>query len=444
VLNEAAVRLSAPRLSLKAGKSRLFWAGNPIVFGGSVQALSRPPPVTGDAVLVTDHSGSPIGWGAYNEHSLFRVRLLGSHSEAAAEPHLALDVLVTLRARLAAAVRTRSRLGLPSPQTDTYRLINSEGDKLSGLTADVFGDTLVVQCSALWLERRRDVVATELLAALPGVVRLLWRPMVDLLRKEDGVDPSAPPEQWAAPQPQLFRRSAAVGGCAEAAPAEDLPERMEVVENDVRYTVALGSGQKSGFYCDQRENRARVRSLAASAGTGARVLDLCCYSGGFAISAALGGAADVTGVDSSAAAVALARANSSLNGLDEARVRFVCGDVMETLQSLQEGGPVYDVVILDPPKLAPTRAMLARAASRYRKLNTLAAAIVRPGGTLVSCSCSGAMTQSGAFPSLVADSIAAAGRGSALTAHTGAAPCHVQCAGYAEGNYLTTLFFVIN
>jgi len=186
----------------------------------------------------------------------------------------------------------------------------------------------------------------------------------------------------------------------------------------------------------------RVRALVAAVGPSCRVLDLCCYSGGFALNAAAAGAASVLGVDSSAAAVALARANGARNGYNN--VTFRVGDVMDTLLALQPGGPAYDVVVLDPPKLAPTRGALARASSRYRKLNSLAASLVAPGGTLLTCSCSGAMTQSGAFGGLVADSLAAAGRSGALAAHCGAAACHVQCAGYAEGNYLTALFFAMH
>jgi len=434
LLSAAAARLNAPRVSLKTGKARLFWGGNPIVYGNSVDAVSRPPPASGAACLVTDHAGAALGWGVYNEHSMYRVRLLGSHSEAVSSgAALALDVEATLAARLAAAARLRQRLGLPSAQTDTFRLVNSEGDRLSGLTADVFGPFIVAQASALWLQQRRDAVAAALLAALPSATHVLWRPMADLLRKESGPGADeAPP-----PPAQLFHRA---GPRAEAADMGELPERLQVLENGVRYFVALGSGQKTGFYCDQRESRARVRALAAAAGPSARVLDLCCYSGGFALAAALGGAARVTGVDSSASAVALARANAELNGLAEPQCTFLVADAMEHLQAAQAAGPVYDVVILDPPKLAPTRAMLPRAASRYRKLNALAAALVAPGGTLLTCSCSGAMTQSGAFPSLVADSVAAAGRSGALVARAGAAPCHVQCAGYAEGDYLTALF----
>ncbi len=179
-----------------------------------------------------------------------------------------------------------------------------------------------------------------------------------------------------------------------------------------------------------------------AASAGARVLDLCCYSGGFALSAALGGAAAVTGVDSSAAAVALARANAALNGFSDSQCRFVEADVLDFMRdALAAGGAAsYDIVILDPPKLAPSREALLRAAGRYRRLNEAAAQLVAPGGILLSCTCSGAMTQSGAFPGLVADAAAAQGRSAALLATAGAAPCHARCAGYPESEYLTAVF----
>ena len=249
----------------------------------------------------------------------------------------------------------------------------------------------------------------------------------------DGAPPAELAPAWAAAEADD------AGGSADAPPADGLglPERVTVVESGVRFNVALRSGQKTGFYCDQRDNRARIRAAAA----GARVLDLCCYSGGFAIAAALGGAASVTGVDSSAAAIALARENAALNGVPASVCDFVVADVLDFLHDKLASGAAgsYDIIILDPPKLAPNRAALPRAAGRYRRLNEAAARLVAPGGMLLSCSCSGAMTQSGEFPGLVADAAAAAGRSAALLGVSGAAQCHVRAAGYPESNYLTAV-----
>ena len=441
------------RLTLQKGKARLFWSGNPVVYGGAVAevkaARGRQPPRTGDVCVVTDHTGSAFGWGTFNDSSMYRCRLLATAGELAAKPELAaMDVDVAIRMRVVAAAALRRRLQLPAAGvTDTYRLINSEGDRLSGLTADVFGDFVVAVSSAAWLEQRRAVVAAALLQAT-GCKALLWRPSLDLLRLE-GMEAPAPAQLFTAdgaPPTELAPAWAAAeaddtAGSADA-PQAGLPERVTVVESGVRFNVALKSGQKTGFYCDQRDNRARIRAAAA----GARVLDLCCYSGGFAIAAALGGAASVTGVDSSASAVALARENAALNGVSASVCDFVVADVLDFLQDKLASGAagLYDIIILDPPKLAPNRAALPKASGRYRRLNEAAARLVAPGGLLLSCSCSGAMTQSGEFPGLVADAAAAAGRSAALLGVSGAAQCHVRAAGYPESNYLTAVMLGIS
>lgn len=438
VLLAAAAQEGSPRVTLARGKARLFWGGNPIVFGGAVADVT-PGAKTGDAVLVTDHAGAPLGWGTLNTTSMYRVRMLAGAAEAAAQPQLALNVDATVGARVRAATALRHRLGLPSTQTDTYRLLNSEGDRLSGLVADVFGPYVVAACSAAWAEQRRGVIAAQLLAATPTAKAVLWRPSAELLKKEGLPEGSA--------QPCYFTREGgehalptnwSTDGASDGAGAA-LPSRVRVMENGVAYLVSLQSGQKTGSYCDQRENRQRVRA----ASSGARVLDLCCYSGGFSLSAALGGATSVTGVDSSAAALALATENAALNHVS-AICQFVQADVMEYLVEAQtRSKQTYDVVILDPPKLAPSRDVLAKAAGRYRRLNSLAASLVAPGGMLLTCTCSGAMTQSGTFAALAADAAAAVGRHAALLAQAGPAACHVTTPAYAEGNYLTACFFGI-
>jgi len=455
LLSAAAEARGTARLTLQKGKARLFWEGNPVVYGGAVAAVSAAkggqPPLTGDACVVADHLGAPLGWGTFNSASMYRCRLLATAAEAAVSPELAsLDVEAAIRLRVAAAAALRRRLQLPQAGvTDTYRLINSEGDRLSGLVADVFGDFVVCVSTAAWLEQRRAEVAAAVLQA-SGCKALLWRPSPDLLRLEGLMTPQpaqlfsagggAPCElapAWAAPEEGSADAGAGEAAGDSSAGAGALPARVAVVENGIRFNVALKTGQKTGFYCDQRDSRARIRAAAA----GARVLDLCCYSGGFAIAAAVGGALHVMGVDSSASALALARENAALNGVSPSVCDFVEADVLEFMQArLAEGGAgSYDIVVLDPPKLAPNRDALARAAGRYRRLNEAAARLVAPGGLLLSCSCSGAMTQSGAFPGLVAGAAAAAGRGAALLAVAGAAQCHVRAPGHAEGQYLTAV-----
>ena len=420
---------------LLKGKARLFWDGQPLVYGGAVANVSPPlgESTTGAPVLVADHTGRSLGWGVYNAHSMYRVRLLGTAQAAAQAPGLCLDVDATVAARARDAAQLRTRLGLPSAGVTTcYRLVNSEGDRLSGLVVDVFASVVVVQCTAAWAHSRRHMVAQALLAAVPSATTVLWRPQKELLEKE-GLG-----EADAITADVTFNRDGA------PAAGGDTPDKLVVLENGVQYNVSLLSGQKTGFFLDQRDNRARVRSLAA-AGSANRVLDLCCYSGGFAINAALGGAQHVTGVDSSAPALALATSNAELNGVSAA-CTFVRADVMEYLQAQalsEEGRGQWDCVILDPPKLAPNRAALAKATQRYRRLNALAASLLAPGGVLVTCTCSGAMAQSGDFPALVSSAVASTGRHAALLGTYGPAMCHVTSPAYPEGTYLEACFLAV-
>ena len=395
-------------MTLVSGKARLFKSGNPLVFSGAVKRVEPGSLRAGDIVDVVDGADKLLGWGVYNPHSMYRVRLLASDEPALLE-HRNMGELVAHRVRSAAAVR--SAAGLPSEETTAYRLINGEGDRLSGLMVDVFDGVAVVVSSALWLERYRDEVSAAI-SSLPTVNRLEWRRSEARLKK-DGWDPSE-------------------GGAQAEAAAE---AAVCVKENGLRYHVDV-FGQKSGFYCDQRENRKAIAALCR----GRAVLDLFCYSGGFSLGAARAGAASCVGVDSSGAAVALATRNAELNGL-AATCRFTKADVMAFLQ---EAPPLSDVVICDPPKYAPTVKDLTRAERKYRKLNSLAMRAVRPGGLLLSCTCSGAMTQSGGFERMLQDAALAEGRSLTLLRRSGAASDHTLHPAYPEGHYLTAVLAVVH
>ena len=404
-----ALALEAPgRVTLVSGKARLFKSGNPLVFSGAVKRVEPGSLRAGDIVDVVDGADKLLGWGVYNPHSMYRVRLLASDEPALLE-HRDMSELVAHRIRSAAAVR--SAAGLPSEETTAYRLINGEGDRLSGLMVDVFDGVAVVVSSALWLERYRDEVSAAI-SSLPTVNRLEWRRSEARLKK-DGWDPSE-------------------GGAQAEAAAE---AAVCVKENGLRYHVDV-FGQKSGFYCDQRENRKALAELCR----GRAVLDLFCYSGGFSLGAARAGAASCVGVDSSGAAVALATRNAELNGL-AATCRFTKADVMAFLQ---EAPPLSDVVICDPPKYAPTVKDLTRAERKYRKLNSLAMRAVRPGGLLLTCTCSGAMTQSGGFERMLQDAALAEGRSLTLLRRSGAASDHTLHPAYPEGHYLTAVLAVVH
>lgn len=414
-----------PRVVLKGGKSRLFSSSqSPMVYGGAVdRVLGRPAPKSGDACLLCDGKEQEIAWGFFNPDSMYRVRIMQTVDEfAGSQP----NVLALLEARIAAAVALRRTLGLPSAATTVYRLCNSEGDRLSGLVVDVLGDRLVVSSSAAWVERYKEEIS-QLLRQHAGVEALTWRVATDIMLSQEG---------WGGAETEE-ETTQAVEDEVEAEAGVEPGNDDVVVESGVRYYVDP-LGQKTGFYADQREHRAYIRSLAA----GAEVLDLCCYSGGFAISAALGGAASVLGVDSSAQVVALAQRNAELNDVQD-RCSFERGDVAPWMSAAAKAGRQFDIVILDPPKLAPNRKALKGALRKYESLNAAAMRVVKPGGLLMTCSCSGAVRAAAggedSFDSMLRNAARRAGRRVSVTREGTAAPDHVVDLGYPEGRYLTNV-----
>ena len=253
-------------------------------------------------------------------------------------------------------------------------------------------------------------------------VRVVWR-RDEKMYEAEGLE-------WSGESVSYYH--AATG--AEA--TENVPSEVIVLENDVKYAVDMACGHKTGFYVDQRENRLAMREMSR----GKKVLDVCCYTGGFALNAALGGASSVTAVDSSDAALTVAARNAELNDVQD-KVRFVRADAFDFMQSELDAGAAasYDVVVLDPPKFAPSKPSLKKALPKYIGLNKRAMALLRPGGILVTCSCSGAVTQERLLPGVVAAATAAAGTRATLLASRGAGPDQPIDPAYAFGEYLTVL-----
>ncbi|XP_051194688.1 uncharacterized protein [Lolium perenne] len=410
VLEElAADRKGLARVVLKKGKTQIFRDGSPMVYSGAVdRIIGRPPPKTGDVVLVADGSEKPIGWGLYNSVSMFCVRLMQLEEEAKRDPTSALNMEILLEERITSAVDLRRSLGLPSTNTNAYRLINSEGDRLSGLIVDIFDDVAVIASSAAWVEKYRQQI--EFLVNKFGDVNYIkWRSSADIL-KEEGLDMSEQKE----PAPSSHSGS------------------VKVMENGIVYLVSV-EGQKTGFYADQRESRDFISTLSRDQ----KVLDLCCYSGGFALSAAKGGATKVIGIDSSGSALDLANENILLNKFDPERISFMKEDASAFMKGAISRNELWDLVVLDPPKLAPRKKVLQSASGMYRSLNALAMQVVKRGGLLMTCSCSGAMTQSGLFLKTVQGAASMAGRKVTVLRQAGAACDHPIDPSYPEGQYLS-------
>jgi len=369
--------------------------GQPIVFRKMVRSAD-PGTGNGEVVEVVDDHDRVLGRGFYNRRSELALRIL----ERGEGPELDGE---WLRGRLASCVDLRRRVLGPGTVTDAFRAVNSEGDGLSGLVVDRYADVLSVQILALGWYRR----AVEVKDALHA----LLRPRAVVVRSDPGVEGI-----------EGFRVLGAAGGEA----------RTEIREHGVRYLVDPARGHKTGFFLDQRDHRRRLMERAK----GRRVLDLCCYSGGFSLAAAKGGAERVLGVDLDEEAVAQARGNLGLNGSPKS-VSFLHGDAFDALRDAAPGE--WDVILCDPPKLAASRAELPGALRKYEDMNALAFGKIAPGGLVVSCSCSGLVSE-GDFLGVLSRAALKAGRDVRVLEVGGAAPDHPWALHHPAGRYLKVVW----
>jgi len=343
-----------PQIVLKAHKEGTFLARHPWVLEKSIVAPQTPPPDGAEVDLVLP-GGRWVARGIYNGRSYIRVRLYSW------TPGEALDEAFWRR-RLEAALELRRRLGYDDPQ-GAARLVFSEADGLSGLIVDRYGRHLVVQVTALAMAVRLELLV-RLLAEL------------------------AVPRGIVVRTDRKIAQAEAIPPCDGLAWGEPLDAVTTLHENGIRYRVELGQGQKTGYYLDQRENRRAAAGYLA----GQRVLDMCCYVGGFALAAAkLGPAREVLGIDSSDRALEQARLNARENALDN--VRFESGEIFAALESLAAAGERFGGVILDPPRFAGSARSIDQALRAYHRLNRWGVQLLEPGGILVTCSCSGRVTR---------------------------------------------------
>ena len=383
-----------PVVALRPGAHRRVLGGHPWVYSNEVRmdraAKALEP---GGLVRLESHDGRALGTAMFNPKPLISARLLSRDPEAVIDRGF-------LAERLARALALREHLfGAPF-----YRLVHAEADGLPGTIIDRFGPAVVAQINTAGMER----LLPDLLAALDEVLN----PEVVLLRNEgaartlEGLD--------------SYTRYAKGG----------LDGPVELTENGVRFLADLRDGQKTGWFFDQRANRAFVARLAE----GARVLDVYSYTGGFAVQAAVAGAAEVTAVDRSQAALDLAARSAALNGVAE-RCRFRRAEAFDELQRLGEAGSRFDVVIADPPAFVKSRKDLNQGARAYRKLARLTAGLVRPGGFLFLASCSHNM-EPGLFAEQVRRGLHDAGREGRILLASGAAADHPVHPALPESAYL--------
>jgi 23S rRNA (cytosine1962-C5)-methyltransferase len=387
----APAEATLPAVRLKIARR----SSHPWIFQKMVERPATRLP-GGSVVDIVDRDGQWAGRGFYNGHSRIALRVLTT------DPAEAIDADFFAR-RIARAVSLRREwLGLDAV-TDAYRLVFSEGDNLSGLVVDRFGATLVLEFFAAGMYRFRQAIMDALAPHFPDS-RFYWF-AEEHVQKQESFDLREP----------------------------EPPPPGVITEHGLRFRVAPGSKHKTGFFLDQRDNRRALASFCA----GPRVLDLCCNTGGFAVYAkALGGASEVIGVDLDESVIALAKQNANLN---QARVRFVQADLFAWLREVLPSGQRFDVVVLDPSKQTRDREEVGHALKRYLDMNRLALQAVAPGGILLTCSCTGLVSEAD-FLETLRRAAWQAGRTVQVLRVAGAAADHPFLLHAQEGRYLKAVY----
>lgn len=370
---------------------------HPTLYPAMLKGAS-PDATPGSLVTIYDKAGRPFGSGFYNARARVPLRVLHHGEDPLGEEGLMalLDRAIDLRL---------GTFSIPSG-SDAFRVVHSDGDSLSGLIVDKFADVLSVSVHSLGVFQR-----------LPK-----W---IDHLHRRLGTKHAII---------EVDERAARLEGIStRRKTGSQSISAVKIREHGIRYEVDFVDGHKTGFFCDQRDNRRRFADFTRDK----RVLDLCCYSGGFALSAKVpGGAREVTGVDLDEAAIAQARRNSNLN---QARIEWVHCDAFTWARQMQKNGQRWDVVVLDPPKLLLDREDTDGGLRKYEDLNILALSLVETGGTFVTCSCSGLLPLS-EFERIVIKAAHRLGRRLQFFDRTGAAPDHPVMSNCPESQYLKVLW----
>jgi 23S rRNA (cytosine1962-C5)-methyltransferase len=386
------------RVRLKRGRDGPVRGGSPWVFSQAIERVEPADLAAGSAIELFDADGSVLALGYHNPSTTIAVRIL-----AWGASHDVHEVGDIIERRASSALELRRQI--VRGDTNCYRLLNGDGDGLSGVVVDRYADVLVMQLLTAGAERMRDQIV--------GVLERLLKPRSIIersqgaVRREEGLDDRA--------------------GLVSGAPVSELV----VTEKALKIGIDVERGQKTGYFLDQRDNRAAFGALAR----GARVLDAYCYSAGFALAALKGGASQVTAIDSSERALGWARRNLELNGYSSAPADLIHADAAKYIAHTKAQ---FDLIVLDPPPLARSRKDAERAERLYLELNAFALSALAPHGRLMTFSCS-SHVRSEDFIRTVRFAQARAARPTRVLAHLGAGPDHPVLLGHAEGDYLTGL-----
>ena len=342
--------MNPAKVILKKGEGRTIKAGGAWIYDNEIDRIDGEFE-NGDIADILDFDGYPMGKGFVNTNSKITVRMLSRRKDAVIDEEF-------IRQRVSDAWEYRKE----TIDTSSCRVIFGEADFLPGIVIDKFEDVLVVESLALGIDRLKPVIVDALIEILKkdGIkIRGVYERSDAKVRLKEGMEPSK--------------------GFLSA----PFDTKVQITENGVKYIVDVEDGQKTGFFLDQKNNRAAVQKLCK----GKKVLDCFTHTGSFALNAGVAGAESVLGVDASELAVLQAGENAALNGLED-RVKFECADVFELLPELEEKGEKYDVVILDPPAFTKSRNSIKQAVKGYREINIRGMKLVKNGGFLCTCSCS--------------------------------------------------------
>ena len=398
--------MPAVTLRLKPGREKSLLRRHPWIFSGAVQEVEGEP-VSGGTVDLLSSDRQFLARAAYSPSSQIRARAWTFEEEPVDREFF--------RKRIRSAIQSRDALHL-KPGTDSYRLIYAESDGIPGLIVDRYGDVLVLQSLTAGSEFWKEIIA-DLLLEETGLSTIYERSDADV-RELEGLPP----------------RSGILRDSEDLSNLEPRITNIVITEYGLKFNVNLQSGHKTGSYLDQRENRLRVRELANDKD----VLDCFCYTGGFTVNALAGGARSVLSIDSSAEALRLCQENVTLNGLPTEKHTPLEGDVFQLLRKFRDENRSFDMVILDPPKFAPTAAQAERAARGYKDINLLSFKLLRPGGILVTFSCSGGI-DAGLFQKIVAGAALDAGVEAQILEHLFQGADHPVSLHFPEGAYLKGL-----
>ena len=341
------------KVIIKKGREKPIYRRHPWIFSGAIKGVDGEPSL-GEPVQVLDSGGNFLAWGAFSPESQIMIRIWSWDQEQIISPDF-------FSSRIQASLDHRHRIGFDHPM---MRLVHAESDGLPGLIVDRYGDVVVYQLLSAGVEYWKEEIP-EILANLTGAETIYERSDGDVREKEG-----------------LPKRAGTVIG-------PDLEELITVEDAGIKTLIDIKKGHKTGYYLDQRENRGKVSAMCS----GKKVLDCFCYTGGFSVPAAIKGAASITMIDESQDALHLAERNAAINNIRGDLIKVQKGDVFELLRKFRDQDEKFDLIILDPPKFAPTASFADKAARGYKDINLLAFKLLSQGGFLATFSCSGGINR---------------------------------------------------